>query len=65
MLLKNYKKEEMQKLKKMQKNKFNCDVCGHECHCGGYCFEFEQADEEGVCCTSCKHQKKKVKNGKK
>ena len=50
---------------KMQKNKkIICNNCGHECHCGGYCFEFEQADEEGVCCTSCKHPKRKTKNAK-
>jgi hypothetical protein len=52
----------MQKLKKMQKNKVKCNVCGHECHCGGYCFE--DMNEEGICCTSCKHPKRKSKNGK-
>ena len=46
----------------MQKNKIHCDNCGHECHCGGYCFETKK--KEGVCCTSCKHQKRKVKNAK-
>jgi hypothetical protein len=62
MPLKNYKKEETQRLKRMQKNKTHCDNCGHECHCGGYCFESKK--KEGVCCTRCKHQKKKVKNAK-
>jgi len=40
----------------MEKNKINCDKCGHDCHCGGYCFEGK--DREGMCCTLCQHEEK-------
>ena len=40
----------------MEKNKTHCDNCGHDCHCGGYCFE--DKDKEGICCTDCQHKEK-------
>jgi hypothetical protein len=49
-------KRNLFEIRKMEKNKTNCDKCGHDCHCGGYCFEGK--DKEGVCCTRCQHEEK-------
>lgn len=51
----------------MDKKKVYCQNCGHNCHCGGYCFQDYGEKQETLCCTHCRHIEKNEKgknNGK-
>jgi hypothetical protein len=39
----------------------NCQNCGHNCHCGGYCFKDYGEEKETLCCTNCRHEEKTKK----
>ena len=39
----------------------SCQNCGHNCHCGGYCFQDYGKEQETLCCTNCQHIEKEEK----
>ena len=48
----------------MDKKKVYCQNCGHNCHCGGYCFQDYGEKQETLCCTYCRHKEKEDSNSK-
>ena len=40
----------------MSKKNKKCQNCGHNCHCGGYCFKDYGEKQETLCCTHCRHE---------
>ena len=48
-------------IRKKEKEKKYCQNCGHNCHCGGYCFQDYDEKKETLCCTHCRHEEKQEK----